>query len=166
VCLCRPATADRPGLHGHETVNKNHGRIEIRRCWAIADPCAFEAIRHYDGWVDLHSIVRVSRERRLNTRVEQETAYYISSLPTDAPRLLRAIRAHWSIENRLPWVLDVTFDEDKARIRLGHAPQPMTVLRHLTLNILKNDKSKGSLRQKRYQAALDHSFLFSLLTQF
>jgi predicted transposase YbfD/YdcC len=148
-----------------ETVNKEHGRIEIRRCWAIADPVAFDYIRHYEGWADLHTIVRVQRERRFADKVERETAYYISSLPHPAPLLLNAIRSHWGIENRFHWVLDVTFGEDDSRIRTGDSPQNMAVLRHLTLNILKKDKSKSSLRQKRYQAALDDTFLAHLLQQ-
>lgn len=147
-------------------MNKTHGRLEIRRCWAIADPLAFEAIRHHDGWTDLHSIVRVFRERRFDNKVEHETSYYITSLPNDAARLLGAIRSHWSIENSLHWVLDVTFNEDDARLRVGNSPQNMAVLRHLALNILKNDPSQGSLRQKRYKAALDDAFLFTLLSQF
>ena len=67
----------------HETVNKAHGHLEIRRCWAMADPVAFEYIRHYDGWADLHSLVRIQRERHLDGKVQHETAYYISSLPND-----------------------------------------------------------------------------------
>jgi predicted transposase YbfD/YdcC len=147
-----------------ETVNKDHGRIEIRRCWAIADPVAFEYIRHYEGWVDLQTLVRVQRERRFADRVEGETAYYITSLPHDATRLLQAIRSHWAIENQFHWVLDMTFGEDDSRIRAGDSPQNMAVLRHLALNILKKDTSKGSLRQKRYAAALDEAFLAHLLT--
>lgn len=150
----------------HETVNKGHGRIDIRRCWAIADEVAFEHIRHYDGWADLHTIVRIERERRLADKTETQTAYYISSLPNDARHLLSVTRAHWAIENSFHWVLDVTFGEDVSRVRLGNAPQNMAVLRHLALNILKTDKSKGSLRNKRYKAALDDAFLFSLLTNF
>lgn len=148
-----------------ETVNKDHGRIEIRRCWAIADPLAFDYIRHYEGWADLQTIVRVQRERRLTHKVEHETTYYISSLPHHAPLLLNAIRSHWGIENSFHWVLDMTFGEDDSRIRTGDSPQNMAVLRHLALNILKNDKSKGSLRQKRYKAALDDTFLSQLLFQ-
>jgi predicted transposase YbfD/YdcC len=148
-----------------EVVNKDHGRLEIRRCWAIGDPLAFEYIRHYDGWADLRSIVRVQRERRIGAKVEQETAYYISSLPSDAAKLLAATRAHWGIENSCHWVLDVTFGEDDSRIRSGDAPQNMAVLRHLALNLLKRDPSKGSLRRKRYQAALDDTFLLKLLAQ-
>jgi predicted transposase YbfD/YdcC len=146
-----------------ERVNKEHGRIEIRRCWALADKVAFEYIRHYEGWVDLQTIVRVQRERRFMDKVERETAYYISSLPPQAPLLLKAIRCHWGIENSFHWVLDMIFGEDASRIRNGDSPQNMAVLRHLALNILKNDKSKGSLRQKRYKAALDITFLSQLL---
>jgi predicted transposase YbfD/YdcC len=150
----------------HKTVNKDHGRIEIRQCWAIADPLAFENIRHHEGWADLQTIVRIERERRIGDKVEAETTYYISSLPNQANRILTATRAHWSIENSFHWVLDVTFHEDDSRIRVGNSPQNMAVLRHLALNILKSDTSKGSLRNKRYRAALDDSFLFSLLSNF
>ncbi len=150
----------------HETVNKRHGRIEIRRCWVIADPLAFEHIRHYDGWADLQTIVRVQRERRLPNKVEQETAFYISSLPPDACHLLDATRQHWAVENSLHWVLDVTFREDESRIRKDNSPQNFAVLRHIALNILKRDASKGSLRQKRYRAALDDTFLLQLLSHF
>jgi predicted transposase YbfD/YdcC len=134
----------------HQTVNKAHGRIEIR---------------HYDGWADLQSIVRVQRERRLPDHVEQETAYYISSLPPNAQQLLDAIRQHWGVENSLHWVLDVTFREDDSRIRKDNADQNFAVLRHIALNILKRDTSKASLKQKRYRAALNDSFLLQLLTQ-
>lgn len=149
----------------HQTINKGHGRIEMRRCWTIADPVAFEHIRHYEGWADLQTIVRIERERRLPDKVTLETAYYISSLPPKAHQLLDATRQHWAVENALHWVLDVTFREDEARIRKDNGPQNFGVLRHIALNILKQDASKMSLKQKRYRAALDDSFLLQLLTQ-
>lgn len=149
-----------------KTINKGHGRIESRQCWVIDDPLAFEHIRHHDGWVDLNAIVRVQRERRVGETVEQDTAYYISSLSANAPQLLDATRDHWAIENSLHWVLDVTFREDESRVRKDNAPQNFAVLRHIALNILKHDPSKGSLRQKRYQAALNEDYLFQVLSQF
>jgi predicted transposase YbfD/YdcC len=149
----------------HQTIDKSNGRIEIRRCWAIADPIAFEYIRHYDAWVDLHTIVRVQREVCVHGKTSFETAYYISSLPNDAARLLEAARHHWAIENSFHWVLDVTFREDDSRIRSGDSPQNMAVFRHLALNILKQDPSKMSLKQKRFRAGLDDSFLLELLTR-
>lgn len=149
----------------YETIDKGHGRIEIRRCWVVSDQLAFEHIRHHDGWAGLQSIVRVQRERRQAENIQLETAFYISSLANDAQAILEATRSHWGIENSLHWVLDVTFREDEARVRRGNSPQNMTVLRHLTLNILKKDKSKGSLRTKRYKAALNTTFLEQLLDQ-
>jgi hypothetical protein len=58
-----------------KAVSKGHGRLEIRDCWVIADPLAFDYIRHYEGWADLSAIVRVKHERRLADKVQQETAY-------------------------------------------------------------------------------------------
>jgi len=149
----------------HQTTHKTSGRIEIRRCWAVSDPLAFEHIRHYDGWADLHSIVRIQRERRLGEQLTRETAYYISSLPADAARLLQATQHHWAIENSFHWVMDVTFAEDLSRIRNEDSAENMAVLRSIALNLLKHDTSKGSLRQKRFRAAMDNDFLFHLLTQ-
>jgi len=152
--------------HGYaETVNKGHGRIEIRRCWTISDPRAFDYIRHYEGWADLQTIVRVQRERHLKDKTEIETAYYISSLPAEAEPLLMATRFHWAVENSLHWVLDVIFREDDARIRVGHAAHNMTILRQIALNIIKKDTSKGSIRTKRFKAGLDITFLEKLLGQ-
>ena len=76
------------------TVNKSHGRIEIRQCWVISDPLAFDYIRHYEGWADISAIVCVQRERRLADRVERSRAYYISSLLASAKTLLNATRQH------------------------------------------------------------------------
>jgi predicted transposase YbfD/YdcC len=146
-------------------VNKGHGRLEIRQCWVINDPVAFEYIRHYEGWTDLNAIVHVQRERHIKGKVEQETAYYITSLSADAKTLLLATRHHWGIENSLHWVMDVTFREDDMRIRIGNSSQNMVVLRHIALNILKKDTSKKSLKQKRYKATLDDNFLLQLLQQ-
>lgn len=148
-----------------KTINKGHGRIEIRECWAISDPLAFEYIRNYQGWADLQTIVRVRRERRLADKTEVQTAYYISSLPLQAEPLLMATRYHWAVENSLHWVLDVIFREDDARVRTGDAAQNFAILRQFALNILKNDPSKGSVRSKRFKSGWDNTFLEQLLDQ-
>jgi len=150
----------------HQTVNKAHGRIEIRRCWAIHDPLAFESLAHYEGWTGLRSVVMVQRERRTPTQTQTETVYYLSSLPADAARLLAATRAHWSVENTFHWTLDVVFGEDNSRVRLDQAPENLAVIRHIALNLLKRHPSKQSLKRKRFRAALDDAFLLQLLTQF
>jgi len=152
-------------MNYHKTVSKTNGRVEIRQCWAIGDPIAMEHIRHYDGWVDLKTIVRVQRETRIGEKTTHETAYYITSLPHDAQRILDATRHHWAIENSLHWVLDVTFGDDASRIRIGDSAENMAVLRTIALNLLKQNKNKSSLRQKRFRAAMDNSFLLQLITQ-
>jgi predicted transposase YbfD/YdcC len=149
----------------HQTTHKTSGRIEIRQCWVVRDPVAFEHIRHYEGWADLNSIIRVQRERRAGGHIAQDTAYYISSLTTSAATILGATQHHWTIENCFHWVLDVTFGEDLSRIRTGESAENMAVLRTIALNLLKQDTSKSSLRQKRFRAAMDNDFLFHLLTQ-
>lgn len=155
--------------HGYaQTVNKNHGRLDIRQCWALSDPQAFEVIRHYDGWASLQSIVMVQRERRAldNKPVAPETVYFLSSLPPDADRLLSAIRAHWSIENNFHWTLDVVFHEDDARLRVLNGAENFAILRRFALNLLKRHPASFSLKRKRFKAALDDSFLTQLLHYF
>jgi predicted transposase YbfD/YdcC len=147
------------------TINKGHGRIEIRDCWAIDDPLAFKSLQDNAGWMDIGSIVKVVRERRVGDETQIDVAYYISSLPNDAELSLSCSRSHWAVENGLHWVLDVIFKEDESRIRIGDAPQNFAVLRQIALNILKNDNSKGSLKKKRFKAALDDTFLLRLLAQ-
>lgn len=150
----------------HQTVNKGHGRIEIRRCWAIHDPLAFESLAHYAGWVGLQSVVMVQRERRTPALTQSETVYYLSSLPADAQRLLAATRAHWSVENTFHWTLDVIFGEDASRVRRDNAPENLAVVRHIALNLLKRHPAKLSLNRKRFRAALNDSFLLELLSPF
>lgn len=164
------AHGDEHGFRGmqmdyHRRVAKTSGRVEVRQCWVVTDPVAFEYIRHYDGWADLNSIIRIHRQAHQGETVTQQTAYYISSLSAPALTFLDATQHHWAIENCFHWVLDVTFREDHARNRVGDSPANMAVLRSIALNLLKRDPSKHSLKQKRFKAALNNDFLQSLLTQ-
>jgi len=149
----------------HQTANKGHGRLEIRRCWAIDDPLALESMGHYEGWTGLRTVVMVERERRMADKTQFETVYYLSSLPPDAERILVATRAHWSVENTFHWTMDVVFGEDASRVRLDQAPENFAVIRHIAMNLLKQHPSKQSLKRKRFRAALDDTFLLELLTQ-
>lgn len=151
-----------------QSVNKNHGRIEIRQCWALSDPSAFETIRHYDGWAGLQSVVMVKRERRPldNTPTTVETVFFLSSLPADADLLLYAIRAHWSIENNFHWALDVVFREDDARLAVVNGAENFAILRRFALNLLNHHPANLSLKRKRFKAALDDSFLSQLMAYF
>lgn len=147
-----------------ETVNKRHGRIEVRRCWALSDKRAFEMLEPHEGWAKLTSIAMVQRERRTGQQTQTETVYFVSSLPADAGKLLDCVRSHWTIENQLHWALDVTFNEDQARFRIGDGAENFAILRRLCLNLLRHHPAKLSLKRKRFKAALDDSFLLDLLT--
>jgi predicted transposase YbfD/YdcC len=145
-----------------ETIDGDHGRIEVRRCYASED---ISWLRRKGEWKGIRSIVMIESERSLAGQApSQERRYYISSLEADAQRLNRVIRRHWSIENSLHWVLDVGFREDDSRIRKDHGPENMTALRHIALNLLKQDKSiKVGIKSKRKNAGWNERYLLKVL---
>jgi predicted transposase YbfD/YdcC len=151
-------------LRADVTLSKGHGRIEERRCRAIDDPAYLAYIDPDRAWPNLTSVVCIESTRRIGAAVSVELRHYLSSLPADAPALNAAIRRHWGIENRLHWVLDVAFREDDSRVRIDHAPENFAILRHIALNLLRQDRSsKGSVPTKRFRAALNDRYLRSLL---
>lgn len=145
-----------------ETVDKNHGRIETRRCWIVAE---VDWITGVENWEDLITIGVVESERHeISSGVTStDRRYYISSIDADAVLFSMAVRKHWGVENSLHWCLDVTFREDDSRIRQGFAAQNMAVIRHIALNFLKKEKSKTSIRGKRKKAGWDEGFLLKVL---
>ncbi len=144
-----------------ETVDGDHGRIEVRRAWATED-LAWLADR--DRWPGLRSVVRVDAARTVGDRTTHETRFFISSLPPDATHLARVVRSHWAIENSLHWVLDVAMHQDQTRIRTGHAPENLAILHHIVLNLLKQDRTeKLGIKNKRLAAGWDHDYLLRLI---
>ena len=105
----------------------------------------------------------IRARRTLNGETSTKTRYFITSLAANARQLTEAVRAHWGIENRLHWVLDMTFREDESRIRKDHAPHNAGILKHMALNILKKTPSRRSIRLKRKSAGWDNDFLESVL---
>ena len=106
----------------------------------------------------------IESERRLKKKIEREVTFFITSLANDARRILAAKRTHWGIENSLNWVLDVAFREDDSRIRRGYAAENMAMLRHMVLNLLKQEKTaKGGIKAKRLQAGWNNDYLVKVL---
>jgi predicted transposase YbfD/YdcC len=151
-------------LTPHTTTDKNHGRIEQRRCLAIGDPDYLAYVDPDDAWPKLRSVVRVESTRRSGEAVTTDTRHYLSSLPAEAATLAQTIRDHWTIENCLHWVLDVAFREDDSRVRVGHAPENLAIIRHFALNLLRQEPSRRTgLATKRLRAALDDTYLRTVL---
>jgi len=146
------------------TVEKDHGRLEIRECWTLSDPQGFPFLHDASAWPKLQTLAMLRRERQCSDHTTMETAFYLSSLPGSAARLLDTTRMHWGIENSLHWVLDVAFREDDQRFRTGNGPQNCTLLRHAALNLLKHETSaKGGIQVKRLRAGWDDAYLLKVL---
>lgn len=108
-------------------LEKGHHRLEKRWCWAVPLE-AFGGLYQQAQWQGLQSIIMVKRVRHLWNKTTCEVQFYLSSLPADAQKIGNAIRKHWGIENQAHWILDVTFNEDKSRIRSGHSPRNGSLL--------------------------------------
>lgn len=144
-----------------ETVEKDHGRIETRRYWAFTQ-CA--CLAEPGQWPDLKSFAVVEAIRLMGTTESYQRRYYIGSIPGRARLYARAIRSHWSIENRLHWSLDVSFDEDRARAHLRNAGHNLALVRRMALMLLRQDTSrKASLKTKRLLASTSDTFRSNLL---
>lgn len=151
-------------LRRHVTQEKKSGRRETREYYITPAPADLPG---REEWIDLRTIGMVIRKREIDGKETVEVSYYLSSLPPKVRQFANAARAHWQIENRLHWVLDVIFAEDKSRIRSGNAAETTALLRRLALSILEQDTSvKTSLKTKRLLAGWDKEFLERILTGF
>ncbi len=141
-------------------VKRRHGRWERRELWALADP----ELNGYVGsagtvgeaWPHLQQVCRLERQRTLNGKKQVQVSYAVTSLPAadaGAKRLLNLSRGHWGIENRVHWVRDVTFDEDRSQIRLGAAPQVMAALLNLVIGLVRRDGHSNVAAALRRHAA-------------
>ena len=155
--------SDYAGLSQHTAEEKGHGRRELRFCFVLTD---LETIRDRDLWVDLQSVACVVRCRTVNGKESNETQYYISNRSGNAKTFQAAVRRHWSIENECHWVLDVAFGEDDHRLRDGHAPENLSLVRKMALAMLKKAPAKMGIKNKRLKAGWDNTFLEVVLRDF
>jgi predicted transposase YbfD/YdcC len=147
----------------YQTTEKDHGRLEERHYWSTNDLNWFQ---DKSEWAELQSIGCVEAKRTIQGETSVERRYYLSSLKQDAKELARAVRAHWTIENNLHWVLDVVFREDESRVRIGHAAENFALLRRMSLALIKKEStSKASLKSKRLSAGWNHEYLEKILFQ-
>lgn len=147
-----------------KSISETHGRDEIRQVFVVKEVEYRDYLRCASVWKQLKSLVKLITIRTTPQKTEVSTRYFISSWEASADDFLRAIRDHWQIENGLHWVLDIAFREDGSRIRKDHAPQNMAVLRHIALNLLKQEVStKVGIAAKRKIAGWNRDYLLKIL---
>lgn len=144
-------------------VDGDHGRIETRTATVSTD---IAWLQEDHKWPGLEAIGKVVRVRETASKTTTETAYYLLSTALSGERFNQVAREHWGVENRLHWRLDVVMNEDQDRTRLGNGPHNLAVLRHMALNLMQKDTSKGSLRGKFMRAGWDDRYLARLLALF
>jgi predicted transposase YbfD/YdcC len=131
------------------TWEKDHGRIEERRCWVTPDIAWLE---EKEAWANLQSVIMVEAEREvIGQEKTTEKRYFISSLGANAEQSLKAVRGHWAVENELHWCLDIGFREDECQIREAQSAENLAAIRHIGLNLLKQEKSCRLGPQKQTQ---------------
>ena len=161
-----PSTRAQEPLEACETTDGGHGRIEVRRHIVCHEVAWLFSDRRYPGepsFPDLAMIAMVEATTERGSKTARERRYYLSSAKLDAKTFARAVRAHWGIENRLHWVLDVIFHDDLARLRTGHGPENMAVVKHMAMNLLRDAKPMTSLKNRRKLAGWNVDYLDQLL---
>ena len=150
----------------HQTIDGDHGRIEIRRHFVSHDVAWLASDRRFPGeprFPGLAAIGMVEAEVERNGMTAVSRRYYLSSTKLSAAQFARAVRAHWGVENRLHWVMDVVFHDDLMRLRTANGPANMATIRHAALNIIKQINDKASIKVRRKTLAWDDQYLFSAI---
>lgn len=160
VKLWLDTEAEKGCLDVHETIDKDHGRIEIRR-YTLSDDVEWLLKQH--DWTGLKAVGRVESTRIIGDHTSTEYRYYLVSL-TDLKRFSECTRNHWQIENSQHWVLDVQFGEDKNRARIDHSAANLALVRRMALNVLRiNKPKKYSLKQSKLRAAINDGYRLELI---
>jgi len=144
-----------------ETVDAEHGRLDIRTYWITSD---IEWLGAKASWANLQSVGMVESRREMGDHISGETRMYLTSLASDVTQFAKAVREHWGVENALHWVLDVSLREDECRIRQEKGAQNFAVLRHIALNLLQRESGhKRGIKARRKRAGWDRQYLIQVL---
>ena len=147
-------------LSVQETVEKDHGRIEIRR-YALSDQIDWLEVK--PDWTGLQAVGRVESIRIIGTQTSTECRYFLCSFP-QRDQFAATVRGHWGIENQQHWVLDVQFGEDACRTRKNHSAENLALVRRMALNLLRsNGLPRGSIRRRKRRAVLNEEYRLRLL---
>lgn len=158
----RALLAEVPETTAAVTIETAHGRHEERRAFVLQVPDDWPA-RH--GFQDLAAVARVDSLRRIDGKEERQSRYIALSRQLEPAEALRIVRAHWSIENRQHWMLDVAFGEDRVHTRNDRTAENLALLRRLALNLLRADPKRASIRLKIKHAAWNDQYLLKLISQ-
>jgi predicted transposase YbfD/YdcC len=160
------ADPDAAGVTTCEAAEKDHGRLEVRHHSVCSTIDWLNSDRRHPGelkFPGLKMIGMVESETTRNGKVQYERRYYLCSKVMPVEVFAQVVRAHWGIENRLHWSLDVTFGEDQCRLRSGHGPQNMAIFRHIVMNLMRTTRTKSSLKVRRKKAGWNTGYLGDIL---
>ena len=145
-----------------ESVEKDHGRLEVRRCWAFTQ---LDCLAAPEQWPDLKTFGVIEAERTINGTTSVERRLYIGSIAPDAALLANSVRAHWGVENQVHWCLDVAFKDDQMRAREKNSGANLATLRRFVLNLFRLDKTpnQGGIYNRRILAASSDRYRAQLL---
>lgn len=147
-------------LPGAEWQDFGSGRLEKRICY-VCDK--LDLLDDLASWPGIHQVIMIEASREKNGEVQTQTRFYLSSLAADPATSNKLVRNHWGIENNLHWMLDVVFSEDQSRTRKGNAPENMTTLRKMALQLLHQQTDKQSIKSRRKIAAWNNDYLLQLI---
>lgn len=159
-------TAPAESLETAVDLDKGHGRIEERAVTVTREAGWLTGARRFPGELRLPGVatlIRVSSRTEMKDRGRFDTRYYVASAPLSAEAAAAAVRGHWGIENRLHWVLDVTFNDDLARVRKGHGAKNMAIVRHFAINLVRAAADKNSIKLRRKLAGWDTKYLAAII---
>lgn len=150
-----------PDYDFHQTEENGHGRHEVRSYFTTS---LLDRLPDREEWRGLQTVGAVLSTVTRNGKTTQDCRYYIGSIENDAKLFAKAVRSHWGIENSCHWVLDVAFREDDSRVRKDHAPENLAILRHIALNLLREEKTaKIGVKTKRLKAGWDDRYRAKVL---